>query len=40
MKQNMNSVEFHPQLSHNGHPVDGVLGGCWFKVALISIELQ
>jgi hypothetical protein len=27
MKPNINSVEFHPQLSNNGHPVDGVLAG-------------
>jgi len=28
----INSVEVHPQLSHNGHPVDGVLvssGSLW-----------
>jgi hypothetical protein len=25
MKPNINSVEVHPQLSNNGHPVDGVL---------------
>jgi len=23
MKPNINPVEVHPQLSHNGHPVDG-----------------
>jgi uncharacterized Zn-binding protein involved in type VI secretion len=27
MKPNMNSVEVHPQLSINGHPVDGALVG-------------
>jgi len=27
MKLNINSVEVHPQLSNNGHPVDGVLVG-------------
>jgi len=27
MKPNINSVEVHPQLSPNGHPVDGVLVG-------------
>jgi len=27
MKPNINSVEVHPQLSNNGHPVDGVLVG-------------
>jgi hypothetical protein len=25
VKPNINSVEFHPQLSNNGHPVDGAL---------------
>jgi len=27
VKQNINSVEVHPQLSNNGHPVDGGLVG-------------
>jgi hypothetical protein len=27
MKPGSNSVEDHPQLSHNGHPVDGALVG-------------
>jgi len=27
VKPNINSVEVHPQLSNNGHPVDGVLVG-------------
>jgi hypothetical protein len=27
VKPNINSVEVHPQLSDNGHPVDGVLVG-------------
>jgi hypothetical protein len=27
VKPNINSVEVHPQLSSNGHPVDGVLVG-------------
>jgi hypothetical protein len=27
MKPGSNSVEDHPQLSHNRHPVDGVLVG-------------
>jgi hypothetical protein len=27
MKPDINSVEVHPQLSHNGHPMDGVLVG-------------
>ncbi len=26
MKPNINSVELHPQLSNNGHPVDGCAG--------------
>jgi hypothetical protein len=31
--QNINSGEVHPQLSNNGHPVEGVLVGCWFTLA-------
>jgi hypothetical protein len=27
MKPNINSVEAHPQMSNNGHPVDGVVVG-------------
>ncbi len=27
VKPNINSVKVHPQLSNNGHPVDGALGG-------------
>jgi hypothetical protein len=27
VKPNINSVDVHPQLSNNGHPVDGVLVG-------------
>jgi hypothetical protein len=27
MKLGSNSVEYHPQLSHNRHPVDGALVG-------------
>ncbi len=27
MKPNINSAEVHPQLSDNGHPVDGALVG-------------
>jgi len=27
MKADVNSVEVHLQLSHNGHPVDGVVVG-------------
>jgi hypothetical protein len=30
MKSNINSVEVHPQLSNNPHPVDGVLVGAKF----------
>jgi len=25
--RDINSVEFHPELSHNGHPLDGALAG-------------
>jgi hypothetical protein len=34
VKPYINSVEVHPQLSHNGHPVDGALvgaGSLWPK---------
>jgi hypothetical protein len=36
----MNSVdEVHPQLTNNGHPVDGALvGGCWFTVAQNNVS--
>jgi hypothetical protein len=27
VKPNINSVEVHPQLSNNGHPMDGALMG-------------
>jgi hypothetical protein len=33
VKPNINSVELHPQLSNNGHPVDGALVGAAFTVA-------
>jgi hypothetical protein len=34
VKPNINSVEVHPQLSNNRHPVDGWrAGGWWFTVA-------
>jgi hypothetical protein len=32
MKPNINSVELHPQLSINGHPVDGALVGAGSNV--------
>ncbi len=35
MRPGSNSVEDHPQLTHNGHPVDGCTGGCWFTVAAV-----
>jgi hypothetical protein len=35
MKTGSNSVEDHPQLSHNRHPSSRwCTGGCWFTVAL------
>jgi hypothetical protein len=37
MKSGSNSVEDHPQLSHNGHPVDGALvgaGSLWPQAAI------
>jgi hypothetical protein len=38
VKPNINSVKVHPQLSNNGHPVDGVLGGAgllWPKTGVV-----
>jgi hypothetical protein len=35
VKPNINSVEVHPQLSNNGHPVDGAMvgaGSVWSPV--------
>ncbi len=32
MEPNINPVEVHPQLSHNGHPVDGAVVGAGFRV--------
>jgi hypothetical protein len=43
VKSNINSIEVHPQLSNNGHPVDGALvnlverGGPKMEI-LISLE--
>jgi hypothetical protein len=38
VKQNVNSVEVHPQLSNNRHPVDGalvgVIGSLWQMVSV------
>ncbi len=33
VKSNVNSVEVHPQLSNNGPPVDGALGGSGFTAS-------
>jgi len=35
VKANTNWVEIHPQLSNNGHPVDGVMGGCLVHRGLV-----
>jgi len=32
VKPDINPVEIHPQLSHKGHPVDGVLVGAGWMV--------
>jgi hypothetical protein len=40
MKPLINSVEVHPQLSNNGHPVDGALvgaGSVWPQRRVMSI---
>jgi len=42
MKPGSNSVEDHPQLSHNGHPVDGALvsaGSLWPEI-LLNITIK
>jgi hypothetical protein len=43
MKPNINSVEVHPQLSNNGHSVDGVLvgaGSLWpCKTGLVELMI-
>jgi hypothetical protein len=36
VKPNINSVEVHPQLSNNRHPVDGVLVGAGSLWRIIS----
>jgi hypothetical protein len=39
VKPNLNSVEVHPQLTNNGHPVDGrCASGCWFTKAQKLLE--
>jgi hypothetical protein len=45
VKPNINSVEVHPQLSNNGHPVDGALvgavnGGPYFTTTDSNHEIQ
>jgi hypothetical protein len=40
MKPDMNSVEVHPQLSQNEHPVDGALVGCWFTLAHHTLMMR
>jgi hypothetical protein len=42
VKPNINSVEVHPQLSNNGHPVDGALvgAGSLWPDRIISHTLQ
>jgi hypothetical protein len=36
VKPNINSVEVHPQLSTNGHPVDGALVRWWALVQTVA----
>jgi hypothetical protein len=40
MKPNMNSVELHPQLSNNEHPVDGALVGACSLWSPSSVHSQ
>jgi len=40
VKPNINSVEVHPQLSNNGHPMDGALMGAsslWLHPPVLAI---
>jgi hypothetical protein len=34
----INLVDVHPELRHKGHPVDGMLRGCWFTLAAVITE--
>jgi hypothetical protein len=39
VKPNINAVDVHPQLSNNGHPVNGVLvgaGSLWRKLMTLT----
>jgi hypothetical protein len=38
VKPDINLVDVHPQLRHKGHPVDGMLRGCWFTLAAVITE--
>jgi hypothetical protein len=38
VKPNITSVEVHPELSHNGHPL--CTGWCWFTVASSSLYIS
>jgi len=40
VKPNINSVEVHPQLSNNGHPVHGALVGLWLDFGLPTFGLS
>jgi hypothetical protein len=40
LKPDINSVEVHPQVNHNRHPVDGVLvgaGSLWWVLVQLKI---
>jgi hypothetical protein len=37
VKPDINLVKVDPQLSHNKHPVDGALVGCWFILAPVLL---
>ncbi len=38
VKSNINSVEVYPQLSNNGHPVDGALVGAGSLRLVLSVK--
>jgi hypothetical protein len=40
VKPNINSVEVHPQLSSNGHPVDGAMVGASSPWPLLGVCLS
>jgi hypothetical protein len=40
VKPNIDSVDIHPQLSNNRHPVDGVLAGAGSLWPMLSVQFN